>query len=76
MGTTAYSSPSASGLVEARIMTDSSNVRVTLLVLYCERLEECRLFYGDLGLDFTAEKHGQGPSHYAARPRPASTHRP
>ena len=41
-------------------------IRVTLLVLYCERLEECRLFYANLGLDFAAEQHGQGPGHYAA----------
>jgi catechol 2,3-dioxygenase-like lactoylglutathione lyase family enzyme len=47
-------------------MTDSSTVRATLLVLYCVRLEECRSFYCSLGLNFTAEQHGQGPSHYAA----------
>ena len=47
-------------------MTDSSSVRATLLVLYCAHLEECRSFYGGLGLSFTAEQHGQGPGHYAA----------
>jgi catechol 2,3-dioxygenase-like lactoylglutathione lyase family enzyme len=47
-------------------MTDLSGVRATLLVLYCARLEECRGFYGGLGLSFTAEQHGQGPQHYAA----------
>ena len=47
-------------------MTDPSSIRATLLVLYCARLEECRRFYGDLGLSFTAEQHGQGPQHYAA----------
>jgi catechol 2,3-dioxygenase-like lactoylglutathione lyase family enzyme len=47
-------------------MTDSSSARATLLVLYCARLEECRGFYGDLGLNFAAEQHGQGPAHYAA----------
>jgi hypothetical protein len=46
-------------------MPDSSSVRTTLLVLYSARLEECRGFYGGLGLDFTAEQHGQGPKHYA-----------
>ncbi|CAM5345302.1 hypothetical protein SAVIM338S_01123 [Streptomyces avidinii] len=40
--------------------------RVTLLVLYTPRLEECRRFYGDLGLVFAAERHGRGPEHYAA----------
>lgn len=40
--------------------------RVTLLVLYTLRLEECLRFYGDLGLVFTAERHGRGPAHHAA----------
>jgi catechol 2,3-dioxygenase-like lactoylglutathione lyase family enzyme len=47
-------------------MTDSSSARATLLVLYCARFEECRRFYGDLGLSFAAEQHGRGPAHYAA----------
>jgi hypothetical protein len=47
-------------------MSDPSSIRATLLVLYSPRLEECRRFYGDLGLCFTAEQHGQGPRHYAA----------
>lgn len=47
-------------------MTDSSDARATLLVLYCGRLEECRDFYGDLGLSFADEQHGQGPKHYSA----------
>jgi catechol 2,3-dioxygenase-like lactoylglutathione lyase family enzyme len=47
-------------------MTDSRSVHATLLVLYSARLEECRGFYGGLGLDFAAERHGQGPRHYAA----------
>ncbi|MEU6223315.1 glyoxalase/bleomycin resistance/dioxygenase family protein [Streptomyces sp. NPDC047042] len=47
-------------------MTDSNSARVTLLVLYSPRLEECRRFYEGLGLRFTAERHGQGPEHYAA----------
>ncbi|WP_017540632.1 VOC family protein [Nocardiopsis halophila] len=41
-------------------------VRMPLLVLYTERLEECRDFYGALGLAFEREKHGDGPEHYAA----------
>ncbi|MFF3213291.1 glyoxalase/bleomycin resistance/dioxygenase family protein [Streptomyces sp. NPDC002886] len=44
----------------------ASAVRVSLLVLYTTRWEECRRFYGDLGLAFTAERHGRGPEHYAA----------
>jgi catechol 2,3-dioxygenase-like lactoylglutathione lyase family enzyme len=47
-------------------MTDPGSIRATLLVLYSARLEECRGFYGDLGLSFTTEQHGQGPEHYAA----------
>src|SRR5690349_19389169 len=40
--------------------------RVSLFVLYSPRLEECRRFYSDLGLVFSAERHGNGPDHYAA----------
>jgi catechol 2,3-dioxygenase-like lactoylglutathione lyase family enzyme len=47
-------------------MSDSSNVRATLLVLYSPRLEECQRFYEDLGLRFATEQHGHGPLHYAA----------
>jgi catechol 2,3-dioxygenase-like lactoylglutathione lyase family enzyme len=47
-------------------MTAPSPIRMTLLVLYTSRLEECRAFYAGLGLDFAAEQHGQGPRHYAA----------
>ncbi|MCF2530610.1 VOC family protein [Yinghuangia soli] len=43
-----------------------SDVRMTLVVLYSTRLEECRRFYAGLGLDFAYEKHGQGHGHYAA----------
>ncbi|MFZ3495705.1 glyoxalase/bleomycin resistance/dioxygenase family protein [Streptomyces sp. 5.8] len=43
-----------------------STARVSLLVLYTPRLEECRRFYAALGLAFTAERHGRGPEHYAA----------
>ncbi|MDX3637914.1 glyoxalase/bleomycin resistance/dioxygenase family protein [Streptomyces sp. MB09-02B] len=45
---------------------DPSAARVTLLVLYSPRLAECLRFYQDLGLDFTAERHGRGPEHHAA----------
>ncbi|MFL6114655.1 MAG: glyoxalase/bleomycin resistance/dioxygenase family protein [Catenulispora sp.] len=47
-------------------MTTSPAIRATLLVLYSPRMQECHRFYSDLGLDFTAEQHGQGPRHYAA----------
>lgn len=35
------------------------------LVLRSTRAEKVLAFYGALGLEFTAEKHGNGPSHYA-----------
>jgi catechol 2,3-dioxygenase-like lactoylglutathione lyase family enzyme len=44
----------------------TAQARVTLLVMYTSRLEDCRSFYRNLGLDFTAEQHGRGPEHYAA----------
>ncbi|SEH03187.1 hypothetical protein SAMN05444920_13391 [Nonomuraea solani] len=47
-------------------MTDPTSAQVTLLVVYSPRLEECRRFYQDLGLRFTAERHGRGPGHHAA----------
>ncbi|MFD5143503.1 glyoxalase/bleomycin resistance/dioxygenase family protein [Streptomyces sp. NPDC058401] len=43
-----------------------STTRLSLLVLYTPRVEDCRRFYADLGLAFTAERHGRGPEHYAA----------
>jgi hypothetical protein len=47
-------------------MTSPTTIRATLLVLYSPQVEACRRFYGDLGLEFTAEQHGQGPRHFAA----------
>lgn len=40
--------------------------RLDLLVIFTSRLEECRRFYGGLGLDLAAERHGRGPEHFAA----------
>ncbi len=42
------------------------SVRPSLLVIYTQRLEECRRFYGELGLAFVTEQHGRGAQHYAA----------
>ncbi|MFD8635464.1 VOC family protein [Streptomyces sp. NPDC059533] len=39
---------------------------IDLLVVYTNRLEECRDFYAGLGLDLVPERHGNGPDHYAA----------
>ncbi|GAA5146143.1 hypothetical protein GCM10023321_05150 [Pseudonocardia eucalypti] len=41
-------------------------VRTRLLVLYTQRITECREFYTRLGLTFVREQHGIGPEHYAA----------
>ncbi|PSK89441.1 hypothetical protein CLV63_12677 [Murinocardiopsis flavida] len=43
-----------------------NTARMTLLVLYSERMEECRAFYTRLGLAFDREQHGKGAEHYAA----------
>lgn len=47
-------------------MATASNARITLLVIYSDRMEECRTFYTALGLHFEREQHGRGPQHYAA----------
>ncbi|MBP6859945.1 MAG: glyoxalase/bleomycin resistance/extradiol dioxygenase family protein [Candidatus Pacebacteria bacterium] len=40
---------------------------LSLLVFRTEKLEESRRFYEALlGIEFTKEKHGNGPEHYAA----------
>ncbi|WP_405978986.1 VOC family protein [Streptomyces sp. NBC_00158] len=39
---------------------------IDLLVIYTNRLDECRDFYAGLGLDLVPERHGNGPDHYAA----------
>lgn len=47
-------------------MTTPNTIRATLLVVYSPQVEACHRFYSDLGLNFAAEQHGQGPRHYAA----------
>lgn len=39
--------------------------RLRLIVLYTSRLETVVAFYRAIGLPFAAEKHGDGPKHYA-----------
>ncbi|MFF8958561.1 glyoxalase/bleomycin resistance/dioxygenase family protein [Streptomyces sp. NPDC014894] len=41
-------------------------MRTDLIVIYTDRLDACRTFYTGIGLDFAAERHGDGPEHYAA----------
>lgn len=41
-------------------------MKVNLLVLRTNRLEDVRTFYSALGARFESERHGNGPEHYAA----------
>jgi hypothetical protein len=41
-------------------------VHTTLVVIYTERLLECAAFYRLLGMPLRSERHGNGPTHYAA----------
>jgi lactoylglutathione lyase len=44
-----------------------AEVSLTLLVLKTRQVEQLRLFYQTLGIDFAEEQHGQGPVHYSGR---------
>ncbi|WP_226353768.1 hypothetical protein [Pseudonocardia sp. ICBG601] len=48
-------------------LTDADVIpgRLSLLVLYTEKLEACREFYTALGLRLVEEQHGAGPVHYS-----------
>ncbi|NAS21089.1 VOC family protein [Herbidospora sp. NEAU-GS84] len=39
---------------------------IDLIVVYTDRLDECRAFYTGLGLTFEKERHGTGPEHFSA----------
>jgi hypothetical protein len=54
------------GAPRAGIMGQMVSVRVGLLVIYSERVDECRDFYASLGVELVREQHGPGPVHYAA----------
>lgn len=41
-------------------------VQLTLLVLRCADIERSRALFEAIGLEFSREKHGDGPVHYAA----------
>jgi hypothetical protein len=45
---------------------NTTTVRMNLLVIYSDAMEECERFYTALGMRFTPEHHGKGPRHYAA----------
>ncbi len=44
----------------------NTTAHVVLLVIYTERMEECREFYDALGIRFEREQHGHGPQHHTA----------
>jgi predicted enzyme related to lactoylglutathione lyase len=44
-----------------------STPRLNLLVLRTGQPDLLRAFYAAIGLDFAVEKHGDGPTHHAAR---------
>jgi predicted enzyme related to lactoylglutathione lyase len=41
--------------------------KLNLLVLKTRQMEKLRDFYAAVGIAFTEERHGGGPTHYAAR---------
>lgn len=47
-------------------MAEHGTASASLVVLYTERLDECRAFYTGLGLPLRREQHGSGPVHHAA----------
>jgi catechol 2,3-dioxygenase-like lactoylglutathione lyase family enzyme len=42
-------------------------VKLNLLVLRTNKLEDLKAFYSTLGARFVSERHGSGPNHYSAR---------
>ena len=42
-------------------------MRLNLIVLYVDNVDESARFYATLGLYFVAEQHGEGPVHHAAQ---------
>ena len=42
-------------------------IKLNLLVLKTRQLDRLKAFYAALGIAFAAEKHGDGPTHYAGR---------
>lgn len=46
---------------------DPVPVSLNLLVLKTRQLEQVRAFYECLGVTFSAERHGNGPAHYAGQ---------
>lgn len=44
-----------------------TSVKLNLLVIKTRQLDRLKEFYAALGIDFTQERHGAGPLHYAGR---------
>lgn len=42
-------------------------MKLNLLVLRTNKLEDLKLFYSAFGAAFVSERHGSGPDHYTAR---------
>jgi hypothetical protein len=42
-------------------------VKLNLLVLRTNKLEDLKAFYSAFGASFVSERHGSGPNHYSAR---------
>jgi lactoylglutathione lyase len=42
-----------------------ADVSLTLLVLKTRQVERLRTFYRTIGIEFTEERHGKGPRHFA-----------
>jgi lactoylglutathione lyase len=42
-------------------------VRLNLLVLRTDKLDDVKAFYSTFGASFVSERHGSGPNHYSAR---------
>ena len=40
--------------------------KLNLIVIYVEDIVRSKAFYSSIGLEFTAERHGSGPEHFAA----------
>jgi len=65
--TSAHLSPEAkANLLDGADGKTLQGPRISLIVLYANDIQTCRIFYEDLGLDFVAERHEKGPEHFAS----------
>ncbi len=52
---------------DVHVSTCGRQISLNLLVLRCRDIEASKVFYETLGHEFVAERHGNGPRHYAAK---------